>query len=212
MTTTPALALEASKERHVADAPPPGRLAQAAEQCGFFYGEMSAGKTGWRGLVHFGTNCFRGGRLVVAAYRGKRFWWLLLGRWHWISWLLMWPVYFWCRQLGGRHEIRPEARIGPGFRVIHCSLACIIGPFAMAGRNLYLTGGNVIGRRRINLQAGAIRLGDDVMLGINAMVIGPLVIGDRVRIGAGATVLKDVPAHARVIGPPVRLLFPEDAA
>jgi serine O-acetyltransferase len=211
MTTTPALTIDAKKERPE-DARPPGRLAQAAQQCGFFYGEMSAGKTGWRGLVSFAANCFRGGRMVVAAYRCKRFWYLLLGRAHWASWLFMWPVYVWCRQIGGRHEIRPEAPIGPGFRVIHCSLPVIIGPFAAAGRNLYLTGGNVIGRRRINLQSGAIRLGDDVMLGINAMVVGPLVIGDRVRVGAGVIVLKDVPAGARVVGPPARVILPESGA
>lgn len=178
----------------------------------FFWSEMSAGKTGLRGLLTCGVNGFRGGRLVVAAYRAKRCCWLLLGRWHWISAALLWPFYAWCRLLGGRHEIPPQADIGPGFRVIHCSLACVVNELTVAGRNLYLTGGNVLGVRRVNLQPGALRLGEEVMLGIRAMAIGPLVLGDRVRIGAGATVIKDVPAGATVVGSPVRCLLPEETS
>jgi serine acetyltransferase len=124
----------------------------------------------------------------------------------------MWPVYWWCRQVGGRHEIPPRAEIGCGLRVIHCSLACVLSPLLIAGKNLYLTGGNVIGRRRARLNAGAIRLGDDVMLGIHSLVIGPLEIGDRVRIGAGAVVVKSLPHDSTIVSAPARNLTAEAEA
>ena len=185
-------------------------FADATEQLRFLYHEMSAGHPGLRGLLNFCTSWFRGGRVVVAAYRCKRFWYLLLGqRAHDVSMLWMWPIYWWCRLIGGRHEIQTPAQIGPGFRVIHCSLPCVISPYLIAGKALYLTGGNVIGRRRVGLQSGAISLGDDVELGIGSMVIGPLRIGDRVRIGAGTTVVKDVPSGTRVVGSPARQLISE---
>ena len=132
----------------------------------------------------------------------------MLGRGHAISLLWMWPVYWWCRQVGGRHEISPRAQIGCGMRVIHCSQSCVVSRFLVAGENLYLTGGNVIGSRRghSRMKAGDVRLGDDVMLGIGSLVIGPLEIGDRVKIGAGAVVTKDVPTGATIVNPPVRNL------
>ncbi len=139
----------------------------------------------------------------------KRFWYLLLGGAHRVSWLWMWPIYGWCRQLGGRHEIHTPAQIGCGFRVIHCSLACGVSPCAVIGQNLYLTGGNFIGGRRLHMKPGDIQLGDNVELGLCSLLIGPLNVGDRARIGAGATVVKDVPAGATVVGAPVRILCAE---
>ncbi len=183
----------------------------AVEQLRFLWREMSAGKNGLSALLTCLANCFRGGRLAVAAYRLKRFWLLSIGRGHVVSLLWMWPIYWWCRQLGGRHEINPRAQIGCGMRLIHCSQACVVTPFLIAGDNLYLTGGNVIGRRRGNskLKPGDVRLGDNVMLGICALVIGPLVIGNNVRIGAGAVVTKTVAEGATIVGAPVRNLAAE---
>ena len=184
----------------------PSRCARAAEQVHYFFIEMSAGQSGLSGFTHVLANCFRGGRLAIASYRCKRFWLLLLGRGHVISLVWMWPIYTWCRLLGGRHEIVAQADFGPGLRLIHCSMACVVTPFAVAGKNLYLTGGNVIGRRRKAGAPGDVRLGDDVMLGIGAMIIGPITIGDGARIGAGAVVVKNLPAGATVVSSPVRLL------
>jgi serine acetyltransferase len=183
------------------------RFTRAVEQLRFLAREMSAGRSGLMGLAHFLANCFRGGRVAIAAYRCKRFWLLLLGPAHGVSLLWMWPIYLWCRLLGGRHEIVAQAEFGPGLRLIHCSMACVVTPFAVAGKNLYLTGGNVIGRRRKAGAPGDVWLGNDVMLGIGSMVIGPISIGDGARIGAGAVVVKDLPSGATVVSSPVRVLI-----
>ena len=185
------------------------RFAVAAQQLEFLYSEMSRGESGPRGFVRFLASWFRGGRVVVAAYRCKRFWLLLLGPLHFISAVWMWPTYCWCRLLGGRHEMVAQANFGRGLRVIHCSMACVVTPFAVAGKNLYLTGGNVIGSRRKGGNPGDIHLGDDVTLGIGSMVIGPIAVGDNVEIGAGAVVVKNVPAGAVIVSSPDRLLVRE---
>ena len=63
--------------------------------------------------------------------------------------------------------------------------------------------------RRIFETAGVTGAGNDVVLGLCSLLIGPLKIGDRVRIGAGTTVVKNVRSGATVVGSPVRLLTPE---
>ena len=50
-----------------------------------------------------------------------------------------------------------------------------------------------IGGRKA-LDAGDIHIGDNVLLGANAVVLGPITVGDDARIGAGAVVVRDVPA------------------
>lgn len=48
---------------------------------------------------------------------------------------------------------------------------------------------------------GAPVIGDDVVIGAGAKIIGPVTVGDRARIGAGCVVMRDVPAGAVVIAP-----------
>ena len=50
-------------------------------------------------------------------------------------------------------------------------------------------------------------IGDDVFIGANAIIIGGIKIGDRVRIGAGCTVFEDVPADATVLCNKPRVLL-----
>ena len=49
-------------------------------------------------------------------------------------------------------------------------------------------------------------IGDNVMIGANAIVIGPINVGDNAIIGAGSVVVKDVPANATVVGNPARII------
>ena len=61
---------------------------------------------------------------------------------------------------------------------------------ALCGKNPILTGGNCIGART-GVQEGDINIGDNVSLGVNAVILGPVRIGSNVSIGAGAVVVKD---------------------
>ena len=53
-------------------------------------------------------------------------------------------------------------------------------------------------------------MGDDVLLGTGAKILGPVRIGDRVRVGANAVVLEDVPTDHTAIGVPARARLPRN--
>ena len=102
-------------------------------------------------------------------------------------------------------EIHPGATIGPGLFIDH-GMGTVIGETAVVGSGVLLyhgvTLGGVDGRsgRRHPL------LGDRVVVGAGAKVLGALVIGDEARIGAQAVVLADVGAGATAVGVPARVL------
>ena len=76
--------------------------------------------------------------------------------------------------------------------MLHPGLGVVVSARTKAGKNLILTGGNCIGRRS-DPRDREVRIGDNVLLGANASVIGPLTLGNGVKIGAGATVVRDAP-------------------
>ncbi len=90
-------------------------------------------------------------------------------------------------------DIRWEADIGPGLRVLHPALGIVISRRAVVGERATLVGGNCVGIRQTFTDADRLEIGSDVVLGANAVVLGPIRIGDRVQVAAGAVVTKDVP-------------------
>lgn len=102
-------------------------------------------------------------------------------------------------------EIHPGARIGKGMFIDHGS-GVVIGSTAIVGRDARLfhgvTLGGVDGRpgRRHPL------LGDGVIVGCGAKVLGPVTIGDGAKVGANSVVLADVPPRATAVGAPARVL------
>jgi serine acetyltransferase len=96
----------------------------------------------------------------------------------------------------GGIEIHPGAEIGPGLAVNH-TVGIVIGHEVRAGRNLLLHQGVTLGH---GPGQGQPIVGDDVRIGAGAIVLGPVHIGDRVVIGAGAIVLADVPDDTTVVG------------
>jgi serine O-acetyltransferase len=102
-------------------------------------------------------------------------------------------------------ELAPTAVIGPGLTVNHPAGVVIHG-HTIAGRNLRLHTGVVLGERSGNGRHGAPVLGDDVLIGAGAKVLGPIRIGDRVRIGANAVVIEDVPVDHHAVGVPAQIL------
>lgn len=102
-------------------------------------------------------------------------------------------------------DIHPGARIGRRFFVDH-GAAVVIGETVVVGDDVMLyhqvTLGSVGWWKDFRRAAGARRhpmVGDGVVIGVGASVLGPVTIGDHARIGAHAVVLEDVPAHARVL-------------
>lgn len=143
------------------------------------------------------------GVLSIVGYRASRCLWLALGRRWQVLHTLLAPARLALRPFAAGLELHYEADIGPGLRILHPSLGVVVSARTVAGRNLVLTGGNCIGTRP-GMPAGGLRLGDDVTLGANAVVLGPCAVGDRVVVGAGSVLVGDAPDDTTMVGAPAR--------
>ena len=146
---------------------------------------------------------WHGSAPAIVTYRLNRFVYLLFGRAHHAVRLVLWPLFFVLRFLGPVLEISYRADIGPRLRVLHAGMGALVSRNAACGTNLTLTGGNWVASRRPT-KPGDIQLGNDVMLRANAMVLGPICVGDGCVIGAGAVVLHDCPPESVMIGIPAK--------
>jgi len=141
---------------------------------------------------------------VTISYRIDRCGYLLCGPVWMALRVVAFPLFLALRLLSCRHEICCKAQIGRGLQLSHPTLGIVINGDAIIGRNCLLNGGNSIGVRR-GIVPGQLVVGDDVTLGINSCVLGPVQIGNRVVIGAGAIVVSDLPDDCVARGVPARI-------
>jgi serine O-acetyltransferase len=102
-------------------------------------------------------------------------------------------------------EIHPGATIGRRFFIDH-GMGVVIGETAQIGDDCTLYHGVTLGGTSWEKGKRHPTLGNDVVIGAGAKVLGPILIGDDVRIGSNAVVLKDVPPGATVVGVPGRVV------
>ncbi len=98
-------------------------------------------------------------------------------------------------------QLPAAAKFGPGFVIMHPQ-AVILAPNMIAGRNLTVVGPAVtIGWLDVDgdPDGQCVEIGDDVIVGASAKVLGPLVVGDRVKIGPNAMLTEDAADDATVI-------------
>ena len=100
--------------------------------------------------------------------------------------------------------------IGGGLYFGHAS-GITINPGAHIGNNVNMHKGVTIGQENRGKRKGAPNIGSDVWIGINAVVVGHVKIGNDVLIAPGAYVNSDVPDHSVVIGNPA-IITPKDNA
>ena len=177
------------------------RWTLAGEQFAFLgheLGLLTQGRAG-RWLVLF----FEPSAGVVISYRLDRSFYLLCGP----AWTALrvgaLPLFLLLRLLSCRHEICFKAQIGRGLQVLHPTLGVVVHGDAIVGQDCILCGGNSLGVRK-PMRRGELILGDQVMLGINACVLGPARVGHHVNIGAGAVVVNDLPDNSVAVGVPAR--------
>ncbi len=108
-------------------------------------------------------------------------------------------------------EIHPGARIGEGFFIDH-GMGVVIGETAEIGDNVELYQGVTLGGTSTHKTKRHPTLGNNVVVGTGAQVIGAITIGDNVRIGAGSVVVKPVPPNCTVVGVPGRIVARVDPA
>jgi len=103
-------------------------------------------------------------------------------------------------------EIHPAARLGPGLFIDH-GMGVVIGETAELGENVTLLQGVTLGGTSLKREKRHPTLGDNVVVGAGAKVIGGFQIGEGSRIGAGSVVVREVPPNSVVVGVPGRVTY-----
>lgn len=98
-------------------------------------------------------------------------------------------------------EIHPGATIGPRFFIDH-GMGVVIGETAEIGADVTLYHGVTLGGTSLNKGKRHPTLGDRVVVGAGAKILGAITIGEDTRVGANAVVVKSAPANAVVVGVP----------
>lgn len=101
-------------------------------------------------------------------------------------------------------EIHPGARIGRRFFIDH-GMGVVIGETAEIGDDCTLYHGVTLGGTSWEAGKRHPTLGNDVVVGAGAKILGPLMVGDGARIGSNAVVIKEVPPGATMVGVPARV-------
>ena len=108
-------------------------------------------------------------------------------------------------------EIHPGATIGRRFFIDH-GMGVVIGETAEIGDDCTLYHGVTLGGTSWDAGKRHPTLGNRVVVGAGAKVLGPITIHDDARIGSNAVVVKDVPSGASVVGVPGRVVVRQQAA
>jgi serine O-acetyltransferase len=103
-------------------------------------------------------------------------------------------------------EIHPGAKIGEALFIDH-GMGVVVGETAELGDNVTLYQGVTLGGTGKEKGKRHPTIGDNVVIGAGAKVLGPIEIGPDARIGAGSVVLQPVPPGATVVGIPGRVVF-----
>jgi serine O-acetyltransferase len=103
-------------------------------------------------------------------------------------------------------EIHPGAVIGKGVFIDH-GMGVVIGETAIVGDYALIYQGVTLGGTGKESGKRHPTLGENVVVGAGAKVLGNIEIGDNVRIGAGSVVLRNVPSSCTVVGIPGRIIY-----
>ena len=102
-------------------------------------------------------------------------------------------------------EIHPGAKIGEGILIDH-GMGVVIGETAEVGNRVTIYHGTTLGGTGKDIGKRHPTVGNDVVIGAGAKILGPVNIGSNVKIGANAVVVKDVPSGATVVGIPGKVI------
>lgn len=102
-------------------------------------------------------------------------------------------------------EIHPGATIGKGLFIDH-GMGVVIGETTVIGDNCTIYQNVTLGGTGKDTGKRHPTLGNNVLVGSGAKVLGPFRVGDNARIAAGAVVLSEIPANATAVGVPARVV------
>jgi serine O-acetyltransferase len=147
---------------------------------------------------------------VLTAYPGLHALWLYRAA-HWL-----WTHHFFFLGRFLSHltrfftgiEIHPGATIGRRFFIDH-GMGVVVGETTEIGDDVLMFQGVVLGGTANEKTKRHPTIGNHVVIGSGAIVLGPILIGDGARVGAGSVVVKPVPAGMTVVGVPARITGPK---
>lgn len=102
-------------------------------------------------------------------------------------------------------EIHPGAKLGRRFFIDH-GMGVVIGETAEVGDDVTIYHGVTLGGTSLKKEKRHPTIGNSVVIGAGAKVLGPFRVGDRVRIGSNSVVLKEVPDDSTVVGVPGKIV------
>lgn len=102
-------------------------------------------------------------------------------------------------------DIHPAAQIGRRFTIDH-GIGVVIGGTAIIGDDCLMYQGATLGMTGKHGGKRHPTLGDHVLVGAGAILLGEISVGDGARVGAGSVVVDDVPANVTVVGNPARVV------
>ncbi len=145
---------------------------------------------------------------VVLCYPGVHAIWLhRIAHWFWTR---GWQVTARCVSHVSRFltgiEIHPAAMLGDGLFIDH-GMGVVIGETAEVGENVTILQGVTLGGTSLKREKRHPTLGDNVVVGAGAKILGGFTIGAGSRVGAGSVVVREVPENSVVVGVPGRLTF-----
>ncbi len=102
-------------------------------------------------------------------------------------------------------EIHPGAKIGRRFFIDH-GMGVVIGETSEIGDDVLIYQGVVLGGTSLDKKKRHPTVGNNVVIGAGAILLGPINVGNNAKVGAGSVVIKDVPENATVVGVPAHTI------
>lgn len=147
---------------------------------------------------------------VVLLYSGLHaLWGFRFHHWLWIrGWQFPARALSQLARLITGIEIHPGAQIGRRFFIDH-GMGVVIGETAIVGDDVTLYQGVTLGGTGKEKGKRHPTIGNNVVVGAGAKILGNITVGENCRIGAGSVVLRDVPDDSTVVGVPGHIVFRE---
>ena len=145
----------------------------------------------------------RQGLWVMVVYRFGRWRYGIHNRWLRLPFSILYKILKLLSQILTGIDLPCEVTVGRRFKIEHFGDIIISGD-TVFGDDVVIRNGVTVGLKRTN-ERGAPVIGNRVDIGAGAKVLGPIRIGDDVAIGANAVVLQDVPPNSLAIGVPAQI-------
>jgi len=147
----------------------------------------------------------RQGLWVMVVYRFGRWRYTINHRWMRGPFSFLYRLFYLLVQILTGIELPCEVKLGRRFRIDHFGGIVVSGDVTF-GDDVIIRQGVTVGLKHTGIR-GSPTIGNRVDIGAGAKILGPIQIGDDVVIGANAVVIQDVPSHSMAVGVPAKVIL-----